>query len=213
MMQEFMEEDLQGRGVLGLNVFSPDEISELAKCEDIIIIITTEKYTDEIVAVLDEKNIYNKKMICHIDYIGAKNANGALWGWYEEELKNNLGINLLSNEFDVEKGYSITNYRNIELLTMQLEKLNQLESVLADFVGIDSLELVNENIGDKKAYRYAYKQFQQDVKLPKEYVDFCYKNPYMEYFYSEADRKKYIKNGRSIYIKANLVLKYCVNIL
>ena len=33
-------------------------------------------------------------MICHIDYIGYKSRKGAFWGWYEEEMKNNLGIDI-----------------------------------------------------------------------------------------------------------------------
>ena len=138
-----------------------------------------------------KKLLFNEKMICHIDYIGTKSEKGALWGWYEEELKNTLGINVLADEFDTEKGYSVFKYGNIELLIMQLEKLNQLEEVLAEFVGVENLKLVNVNRGAEKAYRYVYKQFQQQVQLPRKYVEFCYNNPYMNHFYSKADRKKF----------------------
>ena len=134
---------------------------------------------------------FEEKMICHIDYIGKKSPLGAFWGWFEEELKNTLGIDVLAYQFDKEKGYSIIRQGNIELLIMQVEKLNCLESVLADFVGVEEIKLVNVNKGEEKAYRYVYKQFKQEVELPREYVEFCYNNQYMEHFYSKEDREKF----------------------
>lgn len=107
------------------------------------------------------KDVSNFKIVSHIDYIGQKNKNGALWGWYEEELKEKLGIDILNYPFNVEKGYSIIQKDNMEILVIKLECLNNLETVLADFVGIPELHLVNSNEAKNKSYYYTYKQFKE----------------------------------------------------
>lgn len=139
-----------------------------------------------------KQDSYKKTVISHIDYIGEKNKNGALWGWYEEELGKNLGINIIEEAFDVEKGYSIIKRDNIELLVVKLECLNSLETVLANFVGITDLKLINRNTASQKSYSYAYKQFQKEVRFPRKYLDFYYKeNNYMKHFYSQSEMNKF----------------------
>lgn len=147
------------------------------------------------------KDEFNKKMVSHIDYIGSKNSNGALWGWYEEEYKNILGIDVLAHEFDVDKGYTVIRHKNVEVLIMQLEKLNTLENVLAEFVDVPELKLVSVNRGVEKAYRYIYKAFQKEVRIPKEYMEFCYNNPYMRHFYSKEDIERFYKKWEDKIIK------------
>lgn len=134
------------------------------------------------------KEQYKNIMISHIDYIGNKNTKGALWGWYEEELKNNFGIDILKSDFDKEKGYGYMKCGNIELLILKLERINWLENVIGKFVGIDGLKLVNSNQAKFKSYKYAYRQFYNEVEIPSQYLDFCYKgNEYMNHFYTDDE--------------------------
>lgn len=145
-----------------------------------------------------KKEQYSRTVISHIDYIGENNKNGALWGWYEEELKENLGIDILESDFDRNKGYSIIKKDNIEVLVIKLECLNNLEAVLAEFTGLPQISMINTNQGDSKSYKYAYKQFQKEVKLPREYVDFYYKdNEYMKHFYSQSEIDAFYRKWES----------------
>ena len=146
-----------------------------------------------------DKQRFAGRIVSHIDYIGAKSNKGAFWGWYEEELKKNLGIDILECNFDKEIGYGIMNCGNVELLILKLEKLNNLEKILGEFVGIGDIKLVSTNQAETKSYKYAYRQFCKEVKLPRRYIEFCYEeNEYFEHFYSDTERncfyKKWLEN-------------------
>lgn len=148
-----------------------------------------------------KKDELEKKEICHIDAVGQRNKKGAFWGWFDEELKNNFGIDILNEEFDVERGYSVIQSGNIELLIMKLERLNQLEEVIGQFVGIDNFKLKSINKAETKSYRYAYEQFKKEVILPQKYIDFYYQNnAYTNHFYSESEREKYYRKWEK-YVK------------
>ena len=147
--------------------------------------------------VCNRKEKFLKEIICHIDAIGQRNKNGALWGWFDEELNKNLGIDILGEKFDREKGYSIIKCENVELLILKLEKLYCLEDVISDFIGKKKFKISSVNLAENKSYRYAYKQFQDEVVLPQEYVDFYYKNnPYTDHFYSIDEKEKYYERWK-----------------
>lgn len=141
-----------------------------------------------------KKEEYDRKIISHIDYINIKTNLGAYWGWYEEELKKNFGIDILEYPFDTEKGYTIIYKENIELLVLKLEKLDELKAVIGEFVGKEIMPILKVNCAQAKSYKYAYKQFYQEVILPKEYIEFYYKNNiYTNHFYSETERASYLE--------------------
>lgn len=145
----------------------------------------------------NRKKEFDEKLVCHIDAIGQSNNKGAFWGWFDEELKNNFGIDILNEDFDIEKGYSIIESQNIELLIIKLEKLNDLEDVIAEFVGNNEFKILNINEAKTKSYRYVYRQFLEEVVLPEEYIDFYYKgNPFTEHFYSSKEREQYYLKWR-----------------
>jgi len=151
-----------------------------------------------------KKKEYCKRLICHVDAIGHYSENGAFWGWFDEELYNNFGIDILSIDFDQEKGYSISTHNNIELLILKLEKLNELEEVIKEFISNDKFKIINSNLAENKSYMYAYKQFQEELILPQKYVDFYYKNnSYTNHFYSEEERMIY-HNKWNKHIKSNV---------
>lgn len=154
--------------------------------------VTPFDYTED-----NKKEKFYSKVLCHIDYIGQRNPHGAFWGWFDEEIRENYGIDILSEPFDPEKGYSIIEKDNIQLMIIKLEKLNYLEKVIGEFVDQPDFKLVNVNEGEKKSYMYAYQQFKQEVILPQEYVDFYYKdNAYTNHFYSEEERNKYYEKWK-----------------
>lgn len=81
---------------------------------------------------------------------------------------------------------------NVELLILKLEKINNLQNILGEFVGVNGLELVSTNQAMEKSYKYAYKQFCDEVRIPRRYIEFCYKeNEYIEHFYNETERQEF----------------------
>jgi hypothetical protein len=119
--------------------------------------------------------------------------------WFDIELKSVFGVDIYDHPFDREKGYSIIEQGNVEVLAMKLEKLNGLESVIGEFVGAPDFKLVNTNVGNEKLYKYLYKNVLEVIKLPREFFAQYYENnPQMDHFYTKDEiasfRKKWENN-------------------
>lgn len=139
-----------------------------------------------------EKDFNN--ILSHIDYIGQKSPWGATWGWYDEEFKNNLGIDLLQENFDTEKGYSIIKKDNVEIMVLKMERMNYLENEIAVFLELPEFKMKKINQGKNKLYSFAYKEFYEQLHLPKEYVEFYFKNnPFTNHFYNEQQKTEMIE--------------------
>lgn len=108
--------------------------------------------------------------------------------WFDNELKKRLGIDVYSHPFDKDKGYRVIKHKNIDLLIIKLEKLNEVKSdVFNDFLGVDNFSLKNKNVGQEKWYSPLYKEFKDTIVYPKEYLDSLYQSKYMKHFYSEEE--------------------------
>jgi len=127
-------------------------------------------------------------------YIGGECEMCNQYDWFDKELKSVFDIDIFTYPFDREKGYTIIKQNNIEVLVMKLEKLNTLESVIAEFVEAPHFKLVNFNEQDSKPYKYLYKNVKNTIKIPKDIVNFYYKNnARMDHFYSEEEKMSFLK--------------------
>lgn len=110
------------------------------------------------------------------------------FNWFHEELENVLGINVYNYPFCKEKGYSIIKQNNIELLLMKVEKLNLLETVVGNFLGISDFRLESRNISNQKRYRFAYQKYIDEFILPEEKLKQIYfESQYMKFFYTKEE--------------------------
>jgi len=114
--------------------------------------------------------------------------------WFNKELKDGFGVDILAHPFDKEKGYSIIKQGNIEVLVMKMEKLNSLESVIGEFVGAPNFKLINANEASDKPIYDLYKKTREIIKIPKRLVSRYYdNNPYMDHFYTEEEKAEFLK--------------------
>lgn len=128
---------------------------------------------------------YNRYLLQNIKY-------GCEFDWFDLELRKYWDIDIYIKEFDKENGYQIYQYKNIEIFVYQLEKLNNLEKVLGEFIGQNNFKLSKTNTGGQKNYFKLYKDTLDAIKIPKEYFDFYYNNNlYFQYFYSFNDIDKF----------------------
>ncbi len=117
-----------------------------------------------------------------------------LFEWFEEELRELCGVNVLDYPFDKEKGYTIISSDNAEILLFKIEKITELENVIRDFAGVSEFELQNDNVGERKEYAHIYKEVKKRMKLPAEYIEYYYCNhPYMEHFYSKEEQEIFLR--------------------
>ncbi len=110
------------------------------------------------------------------------------FNWFHYELENVLGINVYVHPFSREEGYCVIRENKIEILLMKVERLNSLEGVIGDFLGIPDFRLQNRNIAVQKRYRFAYQKYLEEYTLPRERLkQIYYENPYMDFFYTKQE--------------------------
>lgn len=109
--------------------------------------------------------------------------------WYLGEFREILGINVYDYPFDREKGYSMIEKDGISLLLLKMEKLDDLERVIGDFIGAGEFKLIRANTAGGKKYKYAYENYLENVKIPFHFYEHYYSdNQYMDHFYSEEEK-------------------------
>ena len=118
------------------------------------------------------------------------------WGdefkWFDEQIKKYLDIDVFQYPFDREKGYKIIKKGGIELFLYKVEKLETILNKISSFIGTRKLPPINDNVGEKKWYGLAYRQFRKEVKIPRKYVDHYYKNTKMDYFYTLIEKREFL---------------------
>jgi len=142
-----------------------------------IVISPGDSLMNTFVKIANEKTVYNQQ-----------------FEWFDLELKDVFGIDIYDHPFDRKKGYSIIKKNNIEVLVMKLEKLNELEEVIGEFVCAPHFKLVNSNENDNKLYKYLYKNVKETIKLPREFYTHYYEgNHYMDHFYTPEEKAEFWK--------------------
>lgn len=117
---------------------------------------------------------------------------GYEFDFFELELKKYFGIDIMEYPFDTQKGYSVIEERGIEIFLFQLERMDDVEAAIGDFLDIPDFKIRSENVGSEKEYRYLYQLFKENVTLKQEYIDFYYKNnDAVNHFYSEKQRNSF----------------------
>ena len=111
-----------------------------------------------------------------------------IFSWFDYEIKALFGVDIYEYPFDKEKGYSIIEHDNVQILIYKCEKLYQLEKVLAEFLKIPDFRLEKSNQGEEKIYAYVYKKFKEEVKLNLQYFDYYYTNNLkLKHFYTDFE--------------------------
>lgn len=120
-----------------------------------------------------------------------------LFNWFDTELNNLFGIDIYDYPFDKDKGYTYIEKDGLEIIVLQLEKLQQLEKLVGHFIGRENFKIKTYNQAVNKEYRFIYNSFLKEIKLPKEYIDFYYNNnSSMDYFYSKNMQKNFLEKWK-----------------
>lgn len=119
---------------------------------------------------------------------------GAMFDWFDLELKETFGMDVFQYKFDKEKGYSVIKKDNVELFLFRMDVLDSLNEPLGEFLKIDNFCLPQYNVGGNKGYKYIYQQMIKEIQLPEEYLDFYYhNNERMDFFYTEDQKEQMLK--------------------
>lgn len=142
-------------------------------------IVNVNRYSDEVNFEEIEKYYF---------YDGFENKE---FEWFNRQLKSVFKIDIFDYPFNQDQGYSIIEEGKIQILLMKMERLNDLENVIGDFLGIEEFHLQTSNVGAQKPYRFALKQYKESFKIPLSRLQDIYeKNAYVQHFYSKQERKE-----------------------
>lgn len=119
--------------------------------------------------------------------------------WFDEEIKEVIGLNVYSTPFQRDKGYTILRNKKADLLVVRLEDLDNIFSeAISEFLNVSSIKLESANQGDEKSYAEVYSIFKEKIELPDVYIDELYTSKYAKHFYSDDEitefRKKWQRN-------------------
>lgn len=113
--------------------------------------------------------------------------------WFNHELKEVFGVDVYDYAFDKEKGYTVIEQENIQVLVIKLEKLDELEQVIGDFCCVKNFKLYNANEASKNDYYQLYSSIKETIKIPREIISMYYDhNKYMDHFYTEEEKKAFM---------------------
>jgi hypothetical protein len=107
--------------------------------------------------------------------------------WFDDEIKFVLGIDVFQHPFDRDRGAQTVSAPPRELLVLNAEMPDTAKAAeLARFLGVDSVALVQKNVGEAKDYSAVYKEFVRTVTLPHDYVDTMLDSRYTRHFFPES---------------------------
>ncbi|MFT3831143.1 MAG: putative capsular polysaccharide synthesis family protein [Opitutaceae bacterium] len=111
--------------------------------------------------------------------------------WFETEIHRRLGIDVFAHPFDPARGWSRIRQGNIDLLVLRQENLEACAPVIAEFAGVDRLELSPVNLGERKWYAGLYRDFRAGYVPAPEMIDQLYASRFMQHFYSAAETAEF----------------------
>lgn len=114
--------------------------------------------------------------------------------WFDKEIKALTGINIYEYPFDKEKGYGIIEKDNVKILIIKMENLDDNISKIEEFVGISSIELLKENVGENKYYKYIYEGIKKNFVISKSMLESQYiHNQYLNHFYTDEEKDGFFR--------------------
>ena len=112
--------------------------------------------------------------------------------WFDAELKTTLGLDVYQHAFSPEQGYATMSGCNVELLVLKSELDDATKAqAIANFLQIDTFELVRSNVSSRRSHATAYAEFKRKIRIPEALLDAMYESKYAKHFYSAEELAKF----------------------
>ena len=111
--------------------------------------------------------------------------------WFDEQIKRFFKINIFDYPFDKEKGYVWIKKDHVEILALKMEKMNENEKIVGEFIGRSELKYTMCNIGDDKHSKYIYQELKKQFSVPLDRLKEYYGNERFLHFYTEEEKMKF----------------------
>ncbi|WP_104038309.1 putative capsular polysaccharide synthesis family protein [Vibrio jasicida] len=115
--------------------------------------------------------------------------------WFDNEIKALTGIDVFVQPFDHQLGYQTYQNRNFSLMVVRIDKLDQSQQAISEFLQQD-VEVVHENQADNKWYSPLIKEFKSSYQPKPEFVEEMLSSKLTQHFFTtpeiETLKKKYL---------------------
>ena len=115
--------------------------------------------------------------------------------WFDMEINAVFVIDVYSQPFNQDDGYTIIRGGKADLLILRLEDLDAcFVNAIKQFLGVDHpIQLVSSNVSDQKFYSDDMKKVQENLSFPASVLERVYATPYVRHFYGEKDIARFIQ--------------------
>ncbi|NNF03815.1 MAG: hypothetical protein HKN17_05050 [Rhodothermales bacterium] len=107
--------------------------------------------------------------------------------WFSDEIREIIGVDVFDYPFDRDRGYARITTPEADILVMTLERLNNLEGEISEFVGRE-IRLERSNVEQSDTYLHVKKTF----RLPADVVKDVYDTEWIRHFYTPDDVSTFI---------------------
>ena len=117
--------------------------------------------------------------------------------WLYREFKTTLGLDLLAQEFDPQKGFKIYHHHGSKILLIRFENLYDCaQQAFESFLGLKNLKLSERNVSNEKYYSKVYAEVLKDMVLPELLLKNIYSSPYVRRFYTPDEIEQFAARWR-----------------
>ena len=105
--------------------------------------------------------------------------------FFDDELKAVFEVDVYKKTFDRSRGFHIYESKYARVLLIRVEDLNRVVTAAFNaFLGIESFNLINKNVGSQKFYKDLYAEFKKVISFPETFIDYHYLWKFARHFYS-----------------------------
>jgi len=121
------------------------------------------------------------------------NPSSSLEKWFKNEIETPFKVDVFSEPYSEELGYTIYKKGRVSLLLMKMETMNTVfEKAMKDFLSTNEKHsLLIHNVGEDKIYKESYKLIKTNIKIEKTIIDEIVKSKYFTHFYSRQKEQMY----------------------
>ena len=114
------------------------------------------------------------------------------YSWFDDEIKERLGVDVLAEDFDRARGYARLAGERADVLVLKLEKLDALWPVIGAFVGREVVPKM-VNVRSAAANGATYGRVRSTLSWPRDHVARLYDNPWVRHFYTADEVAGFIE--------------------
>jgi hypothetical protein len=119
--------------------------------------------------------------------LSSENPSIYIENWFKNEIETPFNIDIFSEPYSEEVGYTIYRNGKVTLLLMKMETMtNAFDNAIKDFLNTNEKHSLNiRNVGEDKIYKESYKLIRENYKIEKSIIEEIVESKYFTHFYSK----------------------------